>query len=68
MAVLVACEPLSTTKGEQRDHTLQQTALVNEVYFRLVGANHELKVASRKKFFAAAAEAMRHILIDAARH
>ncbi len=53
--------------GEQRDHTLQPTALVNEVYVRLVGANHDMKVASRVKFFAAAAEAMRHILVDAAR-
>ena len=52
---------------EKTGHTLQPTALVNEVYVRLIGNNHELKFESRKGFFVAAAEAMRHILVDAAR-
>ena len=53
--------------NERADHTLQPTALVNEVYVRLVGNNQELKFESRKGFFIAASEAMRHILVDAAR-
>ena|ERR1044071_780418 len=47
-------------------HTLQATALVHEAYIRLVG-NEEKRWESRKHFFSAAAEAMRHILIDRAR-
>ncbi len=51
---------------ERPGHTLQATALVNEVYLRLLGpgANHW---EGRKHFFRAAAEAMRKILIDHAR-
>ena len=47
-------------------HTLQPTALVHEVWLRMVG-NEEARFAGRAHFFAAAAEAMRHILIDSAR-
>ena len=46
--------------------TLQATALVHEAYLRLVG-DEEKRWESRKHFFSAAAEAMRHILIDRAR-
>ena len=46
--------------------TLQATALVHEAYLRLVGADRQ-DWADRHHFFAAAAEAMRHILVDAAR-
>jgi RNA polymerase sigma factor (TIGR02999 family) len=46
--------------------TLQPTALVHEAYLRLVG-DEEKRWESRKHFFSAAAEAMRHILIDRAR-
>src|SRR5579859_6256052 len=46
--------------------TLQATALVHEAYVRLVG-NQEKRWESRRHFFSAAAEAMRHILIDRAR-
>jgi len=54
--------------GDERPgHTLQPTALVNEAYVRLVGKNLDLKFDSRKGFFVAAAEAMRHILVDSAR-
>lgn len=52
---------------EKAGHTLQPTALVNEAYLRLVGSQHQLKFSSRKCFFVAASEAMRHILVDAAR-
>ncbi len=47
-------------------HTLQPTALVHEVWLRLVG-NDNPAFESRAHFFAAAAEAMRHLLIDNAR-
>ena len=46
--------------------TLQPTALVHEAWLRLVG-NENPKFAGRAHFFAAAAEAMRRILIDRAR-
>jgi RNA polymerase sigma factor (TIGR02999 family) len=52
---------------EKAGNTLQPTALVNEVYLRLVGNHQQLKYESTKGFFVAAAEAMRHILVDAAR-
>jgi RNA polymerase sigma factor (TIGR02999 family) len=53
---------------ERADHTLQPTALVHEAYLRLVeGAAPNATWDSRGHFFAAAAEAMRRILIDAAR-
>ena len=45
--------------------TLQATALVHEAYLRLLG--DEKRWESRRHFFNAAAEAMRHILIDRAR-
>ncbi len=48
------------------DHTLQATALVHEAFLRLTG-NVERTWADRRHFFAAAAEAMRHILVDRAR-
>ncbi len=53
-------------RAEPAGHTLQATALVHEAYARLVGsANIEWR--SRGHFFAAAAEAMRRILVDHAR-
>ena len=54
--------------GEKPGQTLQATALVHEAYLRLVGANDQGQVwDGRGHFFAAAAEAMRRILIDNAR-
>jgi RNA polymerase sigma factor (TIGR02999 family) len=47
--------------------TLQPTALVHEAWLRLAGEGTEVRFHSRTHFFAAAAEAMRHILIDRAR-
>lgn len=51
---------------ESPGQTLQPTALVHEAWLRLIGANVP-KFANRAHFFAAAAEAMRRILIDRAR-
>jgi len=52
--------------AERPGHTLQPTALVHEAYLRLGGAEL-LKFENRAHFFAAAAEAMRRILVDSAR-
>ncbi|HEX4119678.1 MAG TPA: ECF-type sigma factor [Verrucomicrobiae bacterium] len=59
---------LATSKmaNEQPGHTLQPTALVHEAWLRLVG-NKNPEFDGRAHFFAAAAEAMRRILIDRAR-
>ena len=56
---------------ESPGQTLQATALVHEAYLRLVGSPSEASAQSwnsRGHFFAAAAEAMRRILVDQARH
>jgi RNA polymerase sigma factor (TIGR02999 family) len=52
---------------EKPGQTLQATALVHEAYLRVVGVDPALHWDSRGHFFAAAAEAMRRILIDQAR-
>jgi len=52
---------------ERPGQTLEATALVHEVYLRLVDVEKAQHWASRRHFFAAAAEAMRRILIEAAR-
>ena len=52
---------------EKPGQTLQPTALVHEAYLRLVGDGQPRDWNGRGHFFAAAAEAMRRILIDAAR-
>src|SRR6476619_8128906 len=53
---------------ERPGQTLQPTALVHEAYLRLVDVEQAQRWDSRGHFFAAAAEAMRRILIDNARH
>jgi RNA polymerase sigma factor (TIGR02999 family) len=53
--------------GERPGQTLQPTALVHEAYLRLVGPEDEPRWDSRGHFFAAAAEAMRRILVENAR-
>jgi RNA polymerase sigma factor (TIGR02999 family) len=53
--------------AEAPGQTLQPTALVHEAYLRLVGPTDERRWESRGHFFAAAAESMRRILVDAAR-
>jgi RNA polymerase sigma factor (TIGR02999 family) len=52
---------------EAPGQTLQATALVHEAYLRLVGKGTELHWESRGHFFAAAAEAMRRILVESVR-
>lgn len=54
-------------RAERPDHTLESAALVHEAYFRLL----EAKAPSwhdRAHFFGVAAQVMRHILVDHARH
>jgi RNA polymerase sigma factor (TIGR02999 family) len=51
---------------ENPGHTLQTSALINEAYLRLVD-HQNVKWQDRAHFFAAAAQVMRHILIDHAR-
>jgi len=53
-------------KGERTGHTLQATALVNEVYLRLINID-QVHWQTRAHFFAMAARLMRRILVDAAR-
>ena len=53
---------------EKPDQTLEATALVHEAYLRLVDVERAQHWNSRGHFFAAAAEAMRRILVDHARH
>src|SRR4051794_10292258 len=52
---------------EKPGQTLQATALVHEAYLRLVGGEREAQWNSRGHFIAAAAEAMRRILVENAR-
>lgn len=52
--------------GERSGHTLQTTALVNEVYLRLVDCE-QMNWQDRAHFFAVSAQLMRRILIDFAR-
>lgn len=52
---------------EKPGQTLEATGLVHEAYVRLIGADSQQSWDSRGHFFAAAAEAMRRILIDNAR-
>ncbi len=54
--------------NEKPGQTLQATALVHEAYLRLLGPQEEeIQFNGRGHFFAAAAEAMRRILVDSAR-
>jgi RNA polymerase sigma factor (TIGR02999 family) len=53
--------------NESPGHTLDATGLVHEAYLRLIGPVRDQAFANRAHFFAAAAEAMRRILVDSAR-
>jgi RNA polymerase sigma factor (TIGR02999 family) len=57
----------SRLSREKPGQTLQATALVHEAYVRLVDVNKAQHWNSRRHFFAAAAEAMRRILVERAR-
>src|SRR3954452_12248717 len=61
---MLAAQKLAQEKPGQ---TLEATGLVHEAYLRLVGAEEERRWDNRGHFFAAAAEAMRRILVDNAR-
>src|SRR5579884_2531307 len=52
-------------RRERKDHTLQPTALLNEVYLKIVGSSIEWQ--NRAHFLGVAARVMRHILIDHAK-
>jgi RNA polymerase sigma factor (TIGR02999 family) len=53
--------------AERPGQTLDTSALVHEAYLRLVGSENNCHLSERKYFFAAAAEAMRRILVENAR-
>ena len=53
--------------SERVDHTLDATALVHEAYLRLVGGGNRATWSHRRQYFAAAADAMRRVLVDHAR-
>ena len=55
-------------RERQRNQTLQPTALVHEAYLRVAGDRGEERWDRRGHFFAAAALAMRRILVERARH
>src|SRR5262249_57611281 len=54
-------------RAQERDHTLQATALVNEAYLRLVDEHEQASFESRSHFLCVAAKAMRSVLVDHAR-
>jgi RNA polymerase sigma factor (TIGR02999 family) len=53
-------------RRERKDHTLQPTALVNEVYIRLMG-QQRVTWLNRAQFFGVASQIMRRVLVDHAR-
>jgi RNA polymerase sigma factor (TIGR02999 family) len=61
------CLAAAKLAAEAPGQTLDATALVHEAYLRLVGAQDTRRWHGRGPFFAAAAEAMRRILVDRAR-
>jgi RNA polymerase sigma factor (TIGR02999 family) len=54
-------------RHEQPGHSLQATALVHEVYLRLVDGSNSQNLSNRRYFFGAAAQAMRRILVEQSR-
>lgn len=54
-------------QNERAGHTLTATALVHEVYVKLIGPDPDARFDGRAHFYAAAAQAMRRYLIDHAR-
>ena len=57
---------MTSCAGEQHQHTLQPTALVHDAWLKISG-DAKRQCNGRQHFFAAAAEAMRRILVDRAR-
>ena len=58
---------MNKLRNERQDHTLQATALVNEVFLKLKDHREAGRWESRSHFLRTAAEAMRWILVDSAR-
>jgi RNA polymerase sigma factor (TIGR02999 family) len=54
-------------RSERADHTLEPTALVNELYLRLLSGDEAPNFQNRAHFFAAAARALRRLLVEHAR-
>src|SRR5689334_19262554 len=54
-------------QAERPDHTLQPTALVNELYLRIFASEDPITWQNRAHFFAVAARTLRRILVDYAR-
>jgi RNA polymerase sigma factor (TIGR02999 family) len=54
-------------RRERRDHTLQATALVHEALLRLLNGEVLTEISDRRHLYAAAAQAMREVLVDHAR-
>ena len=57
----------SQMEGEPLSNLLQPTALVHEVWLRLLGDNQDLNWNDRQHFFASVAQGMRRVLVDSAR-
>ena len=55
-------------RRERNDHTLQPTALVNEVWLKLVRAARMPEVADNEHFYGICGRIMRNVLVDHARH
>lgn len=53
-------------RGERQSHTLQPTALVHELFVKLLG-DQRMSWQNRAHFYAVAASSMRHVLVDHAR-
>lgn len=54
-------------RNEAAGHTLQPTALVHEVWFKIIGNEEAVSWKNRAHFFAVAAQSMRRVLVDSAR-
>src|SRR5262245_33668729 len=54
-------------RRERRDHTLQASALVHEALLRLLSGEALMEISDRRHLYAAAAQAMRQVLVDYAR-
>lgn len=58
---------LQLMRGQSAGHTLQPTALIHEVYLKLIGREGGLSFENRAAFLGLAAKAMRRVLVDHAR-
>jgi RNA polymerase sigma factor (TIGR02999 family) len=61
------CLATAQMRREAPENSLSPSGLINEAYLRLRGVQEELPFENRRHFFGAAANAMRRILVDAAR-